>query len=293
MMHKKYKIGHSDKIRLADLLTKDSHSFFSKGEEAKEWVAADVKKMENLQKILYADGRHSLLIIFQGMDTAGKDSCIRHLFSGLNPQGCNVTSFKQPTPQELSHDFIWRHNDSLPAKGSISIYNRSYYEDVLITRVHPRLLLNEKIPGITKAKEATESFWKLRFETINAFERQLVSSGTTILKFFLHISKEEQKKRLLDRIADKEKNWKFSADDIKERQYWEDYVKAYEAMLNHTSTQAAHWYAVPADEKWFSRAVIGRILVHTMEKMELQYPVMDKEHKVMLKAAEKELNAKD
>lgn len=290
-MYNKYKIHASVKVELADLETKDSDSFFADEAEAKELVAEDVRKMERLQQILYAGGKHSLLVVFEGMDTAGKDGCIRHLFSGVNPQGCNVTSFKQPTSTELAHDFMWRHYDHLPAKGFISIFNRSYYENVLVSRVHPELLLKENIPFIREPKDATEAFWKSRFLTINAFEEGLAASGTTILKFFLHISKKEQKNRLLERLADKEKNWKFSAADLKERAYWKEYRKAYEGMLGHTSTSVAHWYVVPADEKWFSRVVIARILVHTMEKMGLKYPVPGKEQKAMLAAAARELGS--
>ena len=232
-----------------------------------------------------------LLVIFEGMDTAGKDGCIRHLFSGVNPQGCNVTSFKQPTSKELAHDFMWRHYEHLPAKGFISIFNRSYYENVLVSRVHPELLLKENIPSIREPEDATEAFWKSRFQTINAFEEGLAASGTTILKFYLHISKKEQKSRLLERLADKEKNWKFSAADLRERAYWKEYRKAYEGMLGNTSTSVAHWYVVPADKKWFSRVAIARILVHTMEKMGLQYPVPGKEQKAMLAAAAGELGS--
>jgi len=288
-MQKKYKISSGGRVSLSDLATRDSGSFFTGEAEAKDTVAKDVKKMGRLQQRFYAEGTHALLLIFQGMDTAGKDGCIRHLFSGMNPEGCTATSFKQPTPLELSHDFMWRHYAALPGKGAISIYNRSYYENVLVTRVHPELLLKEHIPCIGKPGDADEAFWKSRFATINAFEKGLVDSGTTILKFFLHISKAEQKSRLLARIDDESKNWKFSADDIKERAFWKDYQSSYEDMLRHTSTSAAPWWVVPSDEKWFSRAVIGRIVVNTMEKMDLHFPEVDEEQKAVLKKAGKKL----
>lgn len=290
-MHNTYKIYSGTAIKLSDLVTKGSKHFFSSEDEAKTLIAEDIHKMEHLQQKLYASGEKAMLIIFQGMDTAGKDSCIRHIFSGINPQGCTVNSFKQPTSLELSHDFMWRHYPGLPQKGFISIFNRSYYENVLITRVHPELLLSEHLAAIKKPEDATAAFWNERFETINTFEQQLVASGTVILKFFLHISKEEQRKRLLQRIDEKDKNWKFSYADIKERQYWQKYKKAYEDMLSNTSTPTAHWYAIPADEKWFSRVVIGRILIHAMEEMNLNYPAMKEDDKGMLATAEKELKS--
>jgi PPK2 family polyphosphate:nucleotide phosphotransferase len=288
-MQKKYKLSGSGKVDLSELKTSDSGNFFGSEEEAKDTVAKDVKKMGRLQQRFYAEGRHALLLIFQGMDTSGKDGSIRHLFSGMNPEGCTATSFKQPTPLELSHDFMWRHYAALPGKGAISIFNRSYYENVLVTRVHPELLLSEKIPAIRKPGDAGEAFWKSRFETIKAFEKGLTDSGTTILKFFLHISKEEQKNRLLARIDDETKNWKFSLDDVKERGFWKDYSMAYEDLLRHTSTRYAPWWVIPSDEKWFSRAVIGRILVNTMEKMDLRFPKVDDEQKAVLKKAGKKL----
>jgi PPK2 family polyphosphate:nucleotide phosphotransferase len=290
-MHKKYKIGGSGKVDLGELATRDSGNFFASEEETKDLVAKDVKKMGRLQQRFYAEGKHALLLIFQGMDTSGKDGCIRHLFSGMNPEGCTATSFKQPTQLELSHDFMWRHYAALPGKGAISIFNRSYYENVLVTRVHPELLLKENIPAIRKPDDAGESFWKTRFETIKAFEKGLTDSGTTILKFFLHISKEEQKNRLLARIDDETKNWKFSLDDVKERALWKGYGKAYEDLLRHTSTRYAPWWVIPSDEKWFSRAVIGRIVVNTMEKMDLRFPEVDEEQKAVLKKAGKKLEA--
>ena len=289
-MDKKFKIKAGETVNLDHLETKGSQHFFANKEEAKKLLRGDVKKMEQLQQRLYASGGKAILIIFQGMDTAGKDSCIWHIFSGINPQGCSVAGFKQPSPRELSHDFMWRHYAALPAKGYITIFNRSYYENLLITRVHPELLLKENIPSVTAPEAITKGFWKNRFETINAFEKQLAASGTIILKFFLHISMEEQKKRLLQRLEEPDKNWKFEDGDLKERTYWQQYKKAYEDLLSHTSTQYAHWYVVPADEKWFSRVAIGRILVNAMEGMNLSFPVVVDVKKKLLQKASQELN---
>lgn len=288
-MHEKFKIKAGENVRLSQLETKGSHHFFKSEAEAKELLEDDVKKMGHLQQKLYAEGQKAMLLIFQGTDTAGKDSCIRHIFSGINPQGCMVTSFKQPNQAELSHDFMWRHYAALPPKGFISIFNRSYYENVLVTRVHPDLLLKENLPGFNKTKTADADFWKSRFDIVNAFEKQLIASGTVILKFFLHLSKEEQKKRLLQRIEDVDKNWKFEYGDLAERALWDNYQEAYEEMLNHTSLHQAHWYALPADEKWFSRVAISRIIVHEMEKMDLNFPVMEAGKKDQLKEASSQL----
>ena len=288
-MHNKFKIKSGEQVSLNDVETTGSQHFFANEDGAKKILAEDVNKMEQLQQKFYASGKKAILIIFQGMDTAGKDSCIRHIFSGVNPQGCTVTSFKQPTPLELSHDFIWRHYATLPSKGFISIFNRSYYENVLITRVHPDLLLKENLPEIKMATDITDHFWKNRFETINAFEKQLTASGTVILKFFLHISKQEQKNRLLQRISDKDKNWKFEYGDLSERAYWHQYKKAYEDMLSNTSTHETHWYAIPADEKWFSRVAISRIFVKVMEDMDLSFPALTNDKVQLLAKAAIEL----
>lgn len=285
-MHEKFKIKKGDNIRLSQLETKGSQHFFTNEAGAKEVLEEDIKKMEHLQEKLYAQKEKAMLVIFQGMDTAGKDSCIRHVFSGINPQGCNVNSFKKPTSAELLHDFMWRHYAALPPKGYISIFNRSYYENVLVTRVHPDLLLKETLPGFTDAKHADAEFWKTRFEVINNFEKQLIETGTVILKFFLHLSKQEQKNRLLQRIEDPVKNWKFEYGDLAERALWNQYQQAYEDMLNHTSVHQAHWYVIPADEKWFSRVAISRIIVHEMEQMNLDFPVINgNNNQILAKAA--------
>lgn len=288
-MHEKFKIKTGDHIWLSQLETKGSQHFFKSEAEAKEMLVNDVKKMQHLQQKMYAEGKKAILIIFQGMDTAGKDSCIRHIFSGINPQGCSVTSFKQPTAAELAHDFMWRHYAALPLKGFISIFNRSYYENVLVTRVHPQLLLKESLPGIATTDDVNAEFWDKRFETINSVEKQLTASGTTILKFFLHISKEEQKSRLLQRINDDDKNWKFDYSDLAERKLWDKYQDAYGSMLSHTSAHNAHWYAIPADEKWFSRVAISRIIVHALEEMNVIYPVADSDKRKQLVSAAAEL----
>jgi PPK2 family polyphosphate:nucleotide phosphotransferase len=289
-MHEKFKIKTGDHIRLSQLETKGSQHFFKSEAEAKEMLVDDVKKMQHLQQKMYAEGKKAMLIIFQGMDTAGKDSCIRHIFSGINPQGCSVTSFKQPTATELAHDFMWRHYAALPLKGFISIFNRSYYENVLVTRVHPQLLLKESLPGIATTDDANAEFWDKRFEIINSVEKQLTASGTKILKFFLHISEEEQKSRLLQRINDEDKNWKFNYSDLAERKLWDKYQDAYESMLSHTSAHNAHWYAIPADEKWFSRVAISRIIVHALEEMNVNYPVADSDKRKQLVSAAAALN---
>ena len=288
-MHNKFKIKSGEQVSLNSVDTKGSQHFFANEDEAKKILTEDVNKMKQLQQKLYASGEKAILIIFQGMDTAGKDSSIRHIFSGVNPQGCAVTSFKQPTPLELSHDFMWRHYAALPAKGNISIFNRSYYENVLITRIHPDLLLKENLPEIKTTMDITDKFWTNRFETINAFEKQLAASGTVILKFFLHISKQEQKNRLLQRIEDKNKNWKFENSDLSERAYLHQYKNAYEDMLTNTSTHDAHWFAIPADEKWFSRVAISRILVKVMEDMDLSFPALTNDKIQLLAKAAIEL----
>lgn len=254
---------------------------------AKVQLRKDIKEMSKLQYHLYAENRRSLLIILQVMDAAGKDGIIRHVMSGVNPQGCEVNSFKHPSDQELEHDYIWRHYIKLPDRGRIGIFNRSYYENVLISRVHPNLLLRENLPDIRKVEDVEEHFWKTRYRQINHFERTIIENGTTILKFFLHLSKEEQKKRFLERIDNPKKNWKFSAADIQERQYWQDYMSAYEQAIIHTSSEYAPWYIIPADHKWFSRVCIGNIIVSTLNKMDLKYPEVAHEEKKMLKKAKK------
>lgn len=253
--------------------------------EAAGKLEEDLRKLEELQGILYAQGLYSVLIILQAMDAAGKDSVVKHVMSGMNPQGVTVTSFKAPTAGELRHDFLWRCVNVLPERGQLGIFNRSYYEEVLIVRVHPEILEHEPLPPEVKGKE----IWKHRYDDINTFERHLTRNGTLILKFFLHVSKDEQKKRFLERIDTPEKNWKFSAPDLKERARWNDYMKAYEDMVNHTSTEWAPWYVVPADHKWFTRMVIADVIANSLKSVKLAYPQMTDEHKKELAAARKEL----
>src|SRR3982075_3870326 len=253
-----------------------SHKTNEKGgldkDGAEKILAANRKKLSDFQEKLYAQNSWSLLLIFQGMDAAGKDSAIKSIFDGVNPQGCEVHAFKQPTSQELAHDFMWRHVIVLPERGHIGIFNRSYYEECLVTRVHPDLLKHEKIPP----KLVTKNIWRERFEDISAVERYLARNGTVILKFFLNISKEEQRKRFLDRLDDPSKNWKFSMADISERALWPRYMAVYQDIVRHTSSPGAPWHVVPADHKWFARVVIGSAIVSTLETLNLRFPRADK-----------------
>ena len=246
-------------------------------QDAKEQLAKDIEKLSELQSMLYAQDRYSVLVIFQAMDAAGKDGTIKHVMSGINPQGCQVYSFKQPSAEELDHDYLWRINRSLPERGRIGIFNRSQYEDVLIAKVHPEILLSSKLPGILKTEDIDNGFWKRRYRQINDFERYLTENGTVIIKFFLNVSKAEQKKRFMERLNDESKNWKFSSADVKERQYWDDYMKAYSDVLTETSTEIAPWYVIPADNKWFMRYAVGQIICERMEKLDLHYPQLSKE----------------
>ncbi len=242
-------------------------------------MKANVKKLRKLQSKLYAEDRYAVLLIFQAMDGAGKDGTIKHVMSGVNPQGCQVYSFKQPSAEELDHDFLWRIHKAVPERGRIGIFNRSHYEDVLISRVHPEILLGTKLPLIRTVKDITPKFWRNRYQQINDFERYLTDNGIVVLKFFLNVSNEEQKLRFLARIEDETKNWKFSVSDIKERGYWDAYMKAYSDMLTHTSTQIAPWYVIPVDNKWFMRYAVGEIIVSKMEALNLRYPRVEKEVK--------------
>jgi len=226
-----------------------------------------------------------LLIILQGMDAAGKDSAIRHVLSGVNPQGCQVTAFKTPSEEELNHDFLWRHVKALPERGSMGIFNRSYYEDVLIVKVRPEVLEKQNLPARVEGR----LFWTQRYEDINMFERHLVRNGTVVLKFFLHVSEEQQKQRLLKRLEDPDKNWKFSLTDLSERSKWDDYMEAYEDMLNQTSTEWAPWYVIPADKKWVTHASISEIIVSQIKKLDLKYPVLSPEQYAALDKAKVEL----
>ena len=246
-------------------------------QDAKKLLAKDIETLTELQGKLYAQDRYSILIIFQAMDAAGKDGTIKHVMSGVNPQGCQVFSFKQPSAEELDHDYLWRINRSLPERGRIGIFNRSHYEDVLISKVHPEIILSGKLPGIKAVSDIDAEFWKRRYRQINDFERYLTENGTIILKFFLNVSKGEQKKRFLERLDDQSKNWKFSSADVKERQFWDEYMKAYSDVLTETSTKTAPWYVIPADNKWFMRYAVGQIICEQMSQLDLHYPQLSKE----------------
>jgi len=273
----KYRIEPDSDFKLSDIKTDQTGKFESKNETEKR-LAENVEQMDKLQSKLYAQDKYALLIIFQGIDTAGKDGAIKHVMSGLNPQATNVHSFKQPSAEELDHDYLWRAAKNLPERGLIGIFNRSYYEEVLVVRVHD-LVKNEQIPEVL----ITKDIWKNRFRQIRDFERYLYENGTITIKIFLHISKEEQKKRLLERIEDKSKNWKFQAGDINERHYWEQYKLYYQDAIEATSTKQAPWYIIPADKKWFAHLIVSEIIVKTMESLKLEYPIISKKQKVVLK----------
>jgi PPK2 family polyphosphate:nucleotide phosphotransferase len=276
------------KIRLDDFDTAYTGDFNSP-KKAKERLAEDIRKMSKLQNRLFAVSRHSILVIFQAMDAAGKDGTIKNVMSGVNPQGCQVHTFKTPSQEELDHDFLWRTTRRMPRRGKIGIFNRSYYEEVLITRVHPEFILKQNIPGIKAISDITDGFWENRYSHINNFEKQQTDSGTIILKFFLHLSKEEQKARFLARINKAKKNWKFTMNDIKERQMWDVYQQAYEAAINKTSTTWAPWHIIPADNKWYMRMVVCDILASALERLNLKYPKVDDRQKEMLLEAKEML----
>jgi len=254
-------------------------------EQALALLESKRQKLVELQELFWANDTYSILIILQGMDAAGKDSTIEHVMSGINPQGCQVTGFKTPSAEELDHDFLWRYTKALPERGRFGIFNRSYYEDVLIVKVRPEVLAIQKLPYQNEGK----LFWNQRYEDINMFERHLIRNGTIVLKFFLHISKNEQKKRLLARLNDQEKEWKFSLTDLSERSKWDDYMDAYQEMLNKTNTEWAPWYIIPADKKWVAHALISEIILTRIEKLNLNYPVLSKTQREELEKAKTEL----
>lgn len=240
--------------------------------EGKRELKANKKELRSFQELFWADNRYSILIVLQAPDAAGKDGAIRHVMSGLNPQGCRVHCFKRPSKEELDHDYLWRHYKQLPERGMMEIFNRSHYENVLATKVNPQFLLNENLPNINVPSKADEDFWERRYTQINNFEKHLHENGTHVIKFFLHLSKEEQKNRLLDRLNEKEKNWKFSSADLEARAQWDAYQRAYELMLEKTSTTYAPWHIIPADNKYFSRALIGEIIVNKFKELDLRFP---------------------
>jgi PPK2 family polyphosphate:nucleotide phosphotransferase len=284
---KSYRIDNGKHFRINDYDPADTGHWHSI-ENAREALQDGIARMADLQAKLYAQDCWSLLLIFQAMDAAGKDGTIKHVMSGVNPEGVQVYSFKTPSDTELQHDFLWRTTQHLPERGRIGIFNRSYYEEVLVVRVHPKVLDNEKLPPAL----LTKNIWEERFEDIRSFERHLARNGTVIRKFFLHLSKKEQKTRFLARLDEPEKNWKFSEADIHEREYWDDYQKAFEDMIRHTATKHAPWYVIPADNKWFTHLAVSAAIVETLEELGLSYPKVDGEKRKRIQAARKLLTKK-
>ncbi len=283
---KPFRITDGKKFRLKDIDPGELLGFTTEDKpRAKEVLAMGVQALAELQAKLYADDQWALLLIFQAMDAAGKDGAIKHVMSGVNPQGCQVFSFKAPSAEELDHDYLWRCMKVLPNRGHIGIFNRSYYEDTLVVRVHPDLLQKQKLPPELVGKE----IWKERFEDIRTFERYLARNGVLVRKFFLHLSKKEQKRRFLERIETQEKNWKFSSADLKERGYWDEYQEAYEDMIRHTATEEAPWYVVPADNKWFTRAIVAAAVIETLASLDLKYPEVGPDKLKELATAKKAL----
>jgi PPK2 family polyphosphate:nucleotide phosphotransferase len=277
-----YCIDDGKHFRLKDFDPADTGGWKS-GEQAKEHLQKDIARMEELQAKLYAQDEWSLLLIFQALDAAGKDGTIKHVMSGVNPEGCQVYSFKKPSDVELQHDFLWRTSCQLPERGHIGIFNRSYYEEVLVVRVHPDVLGDERVPPSLITKDV----WKERFEDIRGFERHMARNGTVIRKFFLHLSKKEQKQRFLARLDQPEKHWKFSEADVRERECWDDYQNAFEDMIRHTASKHAPWYVVPADQKWFTHLVVAAAIVETLEDLDLAYPKVDAAKLKEIKSARK------
>lgn len=279
-----YRVNHGKKFQLKDFDPASTAHVHSK-EHAQELLDRGIAEMRDLQVKLYAQNRWAVLIILQGMDASGKDGLIKHVMSGVNPQGCQVYSFKQPSVEELNHDFMWRSNQRLPERGHIGIFNRSYYEEVLVVRVHSDILKKERVPE----ELITKNIWQQRFEDIRNSERYLARNGTIVRKFFLNLSKKEQKKRFLERLDNPEKNWKFSAADASERQFWDKYMDAYEEMIAETSSKHAPWYVVPADNKWYTRLVVAAAIVDALAELKLSYPTVSAEQRKQLAAARKEL----
>lgn len=277
-----FRVKENKAFSLSHYETDDTAGY--KKDDAKEILSELIAETAKQQTQLYAANGYSVLVIFQAMDAAGKDSAIAHTMSGLNPQGCQVYSFKQPTSEDYEHDFLWRHYKALPERGRIGIHNRSHYENVLVTKVHPELILNENLPGIKNVKDIDKKFWEHRYESIRNFEKHLNRQGTVIIKFFLNLSKDEQKKRFLARIADPEKNWKFASGDLKERDRWKDYMAAYETAIAETSTDGSPWYVIPADKKWFTRVAVSTILLQTLKHLNLKYPKLPTEEQEKLAA---------
>ena len=277
---KPYRVEDGSKFRLKDFDPGDTGNIHSK-EHAEQLLTQGIASLAEFQDKLYAQNRWAVLLIFQAMDAAGKDGAIKHVMSGVNPQGVQVYSFKTPSSEELDHDYLWRTSQRVPARGRIGIFNRSYYEEVLVLRVHPELLDNERTPPSLVTKDV----WKQRFQDIHGFERYLWRNGIIVRKFFLNLSKKEQKRRFLDRLDHPDKNWKFSAADVREREYWHDYMQAYEDMIIHTACEHAPWYVIPADNKWFTRVAVAAAIAETLEDLNLAYPELDPAERKRLQAA--------
>ena len=280
------RVRPGSKVRLKSIDTDSTGSYESK-EMAKKHLRKGVEELRRMQEMLYAQDQQALLLVFQAMDGAGKDSTIEHVMSGVNPQGCQVFSFKSPSSEEIDHDFLWRTAKCLPERGRIGIFNRSYYEETLVVRVHPEYLEKQRLPR----ELATDRIWDHRFEDIRNWEKYLTRNGTVIRKFYLHVSKDEQKRRFLARLEEPEKNWKFQAGDVKERALWDDYQRAYEDMLGATSTAYAPWHVIPADHKWFARLAVADIVIDTLRSMKLHYPKLSKETRAGLEAAKQSLES--
>ncbi|HWZ42322.1 MAG TPA: polyphosphate kinase 2 family protein [Candidatus Saccharimonadales bacterium] len=283
----KFRVSHGKSFRLKDFDPADTAGLHSK-EQAEEFLQQSIAVLNDLQEKLYAQDQWAVLLIFQAMDAAGKDGVIKHVMSGINPQGCQVVSFKQPSSEELNHDYMWRAARALPERGRIGIFNRSYYEEVLVVRVHQELLAKQHLPlGLV-----TKGIWKERFEDIHAFERYLSHNGVVVRKFFLHVSKEAQQQRFLKRLEEPEKNWKFSDSDVQERQHWESYMSAYNDLICHTATPAAPWYVVPADHKYVTHAVVCAAVIETLQDLKLSFPQVDPKRRKDLEAVRAALEKK-
>jgi PPK2 family polyphosphate:nucleotide phosphotransferase len=280
-----FRVSTGEKVRLKKWATK-TKPLYKSDKHYKELLAADVEELSAFERLLYASNGYSVLLIFQAMDAAGKDGAISHVLSGVNPQGCEVYSFKHPSAEELEHDFLWRTTQRLPARGRIGVFNRSYYEEVLIVRVHPEILRGEGIPGELVGSERD---WNGRFRSIVDLEKHLYRNGTRVLKFFLHLSKEEQRERFLERIDQPDKNWKFSQADIEERKFWDQYMSAYEDCLSATSTKIAPWHVVPADDKYNARLIVSRIVIEALKDLKMSYPKMTRKRLAELQAIRKQL----
>jgi PPK2 family polyphosphate:nucleotide phosphotransferase len=282
---KPFRVREGEKVRLKEYSTKVK-PFYKSDEDYQKLLASHIKDLSQRQDLLYASNRYSLLLIFQAMDAAGKDGAIKHVMSGVNPQGCQVYSFKHPSAEELAHDFLWRTSRCLPERGRIGIFNRSYYEEVLILKVHPEILKAEALPDELLGGK---NFWDKRYQSINNLERHLHRNGTRVVKFFLHLSKDEQRRRFLRRIDDPDRNWKFSSSDMAERAYWKEYMSAYEECLAATSTKHAPWYVVPADDKLNARLIISQVVTDTLDNLKMDYPTVDKARLNELRGLRKEL----